>query len=432
MAFHDEINKRKRKFKACYDSGNLFLCVTLGEKLLYLHEKNDNIKSADYAVDLYNCATVNLELGYYRAAANQLRRALVIAEKAADAGELKLNCINNLAICYFKTGKSAAARKRFGELIKNVGKDDEGFRADAYYNFASSLFCAGEYDAAIEAFSGVIKCAALSDLRLSDCYNCLGYCHEMKGEADKAFECLKKALSLIKLALGEDNEDFLASAFYLAQFCARNKNFNEAVKYYKLSLKLIKRFGHEGSSHFTDIINRVADALAFTGDLKSSLYYRLKGLRLVKNQIGEDHIYYANNLKNAALIYKETGEFEKASELLLRSMNIKERILGAENSDYVRDAILLCGLYVQKKNYEKAMSVLESAMASVGGGEGPAREIRGEIGGLREAILASLRLEGREAPERRPETDRLIEKLRNIDKQAADQGNPRSGDADFV
>jgi len=365
MAYFEDVIKIRKKFMLHYKKGNYVNCISIGQKLIDLYKKHEDMGSIDYADDLYNLACIYHETGGFAQARPLYVESVKLVRKLLGKGISYTDRLNNLAVCIARMGESDMAAKYLKEaahILVAKGYENSPQHLETLYNLANVYYDQGLYDEAIRQHVNVLFTRKDEGDGYSDSLNCIGYAYERQGDLENAVNYIKRATAHIKKTHTVNSMAYLSNIYYLAQIYIRRQDYPSAIRCYEDAQRVIRKLFNEKHPYFADTLNRLAEALENDGQWERALRLRLRALKIVRIQIGEQHMYYANCLRNIGLIYKTEGEKEKAVPYFLQALAIKRQIIGAGNIDYIRDVMFLCGIYIERFEYESALNILNDTM----------------------------------------------------------------------
>ncbi len=194
----------------------------------------------------------------------------------------------------------------------------------------------------------ICQIALSKDPKLADAYNILGIIAQEKGENSKAIYHFNHALKIKK-------KKYNAIKFNLANAERSSKNYDEAIKLYKNSLKNFmadKNFVSAKNFRFHQpnmawIYNNIGLTLTLAGEYDNSLTEYRKSLKYTKNP--------GRTYNGMACTHYELGQMDSC----LKYLNLAIEVAPKYASPYKN----LGNIYFEQGKYEKALSFYEKAFA---------------------------------------------------------------------
>lgn len=368
MNYKDYINKLKVKFFNSFEDDDFLQAALTGERILKIYEENSDMKSANFANDVYNLACVYHEVGKVDMAINLYLQSSDIIEKIFGQSVRLADILNNIAICYNYLGEYNTAEKFFKRVInirKTILSKDHPDYVFALYNIGCNYYDKEDYDKAIYYHMESLKRKNKKDLDYVDNLNFLGYDFESKGDIEKAVKLCQNALDLISSIKGANSEEYMSNVYYIANLYEKNGDYESSLTCYNKAIVLLKQFIGENHPYYADALNKLADIYLKLNNNKKSLTIRMKALKILKNTVGNDHIYYANCLKSIADIHRKENEFMQAKPLYIEELQIKEKIMGLKSEEYLKDLIVLSSIYTAVGEFENASQTLKTVIENI-------------------------------------------------------------------
>lgn len=139
-------------------------------------------------------------------------------------------------------------------------------------------------------------------------------------------------------------------------------DFNQALFYFKESLKKYEALYGRDSYQNIDILNNLALLYKVMGNYQQALPLLIQCKAICEHHFGTDHMNFADALNNLAYLYQGTKEKQKALKLMLRATAIYKKNLGSNHIQYADALNNLAVLYQEIAAYKQAESVYQIAL----------------------------------------------------------------------
>lgn len=244
--------------------------------------------------DSYMVTIMNELIGFYRDLSRYKdallfsERVIELMEKAGFANTIPFaTTLLNVANAYRAAGKLEESLKNYKEVQRiykgNLPEND--FRTAALYNNMSLLYQeTGEYEKAYQCLENALKIIAQypnADMEMAVTYTNLGITLLKLDNIETAITYVGNALAIFERDLGNKDFHYSAALSAMGEAHFKIKNYNEAVEYYRASLKEIKA------------------------------------------NMGENMLY-ALTCSNLAIVYNEMGALEEAEKSREKARKIKK------------------------------------------------------------------------------------------------------------
>ncbi|MDR1705096.1 MAG: tetratricopeptide repeat protein [Clostridiales bacterium] len=391
MFYYDEVRTLRTKLTARHRAGEYGKCVYIGEKLIQLHKKNKNTESMNFADDLYNLAIVYEETGRLNRAIDLYADSMRVVETVSGKGLDYAKRLTNLGVLYGRNGEHKTAMDFYvmaEDIVKRILGREHPDAVDALYNYASSLFDAGQYKKALKKHTEALERRRQrpETLDLADSINACGYCHEAMENKEKADRCFTEALSVTERVAGAQTEEYISGLMYYGGYLSRTDRLDEAAKSFDKAALLLKKTYSENHIYYAGALGAAAEVYEKLGNMKKSLGLRLKTIAIMEKAIGGNHLYFANSLKAIALGYNELGNTGKAITVMNKALRIKGSLMGRGCAEYTRDALLMVMFYLERMEYKKMAEILGGVLKHI---DADASENPEFYAGIRDLCLLS-------------------------------------------
>ncbi|MEO9482733.1 MAG: CHAT domain-containing tetratricopeptide repeat protein [Ekhidna sp.] len=281
---------------------------------------------------LYNMATLQQELGYYKEAEQFL--TTIRASDATAYGKNSAEYFDSsraLIELYLQTEQVEKGLDISKEIQKEVAKNSVE-EAVSYKWIGDSYAIEGSFKKSEKNLLRGIKTFEENGLEATFEYaatlNSLGVLYMEKGKLPEAEEILQEALDVVNRMQG-DNEDAVAGV-----------ENNLALVYFNL------------------------------GDYERTIALQRKILEQDKNYFGEDSFTYGLDLLNLGLTLLYDEQYAESEQLHSRALEVFEESAGKESIDYGRVENNLTRLYTKKGNIDEAIAYGQKAIKTYEGSLG--------------------------------------------------------------
>lgn len=184
-----------------------------------------------------------------------------------------------------------------------------------------------------------------------------------QGRYVQAEPLLKRALEIVKKALGPDRPEVAVSLTNLAELYAKQGRYEKAETLYKQSLAIVeKAFGAEHPI-VAQSLTRLATLYLSWGRYADAEPRLNRSRAILEKALGRDHAEVAIVLNDLASLYSNQGRYADAERLYKDARAIIEKVLGPDHPEV---AVILNGLatlYVYQGRYADAEPLLNHTIA---------------------------------------------------------------------
>ena len=176
---------------------------------------------------------------------------------------------------------------------------------------------------------------------------------------DLALAKHKEALTLRRMALGNDNALVAESLDYVGYIYLKKKNGKDALKYFEEALEIKSLLDIENKQE------KIAQSQQNLGDVFYLLAQYDKAWECYENALEtheKEDPATANTYSGIANVYYAQGDYAKALEWYEKSLAICEKVLGKEHPDTARSYDNIAGVYYAQGDYAKALEWYEKAL----------------------------------------------------------------------
>jgi tetratricopeptide (TPR) repeat protein len=136
-------------------------------------------------------------------------------------------------------------------------------------------------------------------------------------------------------------------------------NYNEALKYYSIALRIRKKILCKEHHDIIVTYNNIGLVLENQSNYAKALEYYQKALTISENDL--ESIDAAYSYHGIANIYNDQGQYTKALEYYQKAITIRENKIGKEHPDTARSYNNIGIVYMNQKKYEKALKYYQKA-----------------------------------------------------------------------
>jgi CHAT domain-containing protein/lipopolysaccharide biosynthesis regulator YciM len=183
-----------------------------------------------------------------------------------------------------------------------------------------------------------------------------------KGRYDEAIPLAKRALEVVKKALGPNHYTLVYHLNVLAELYNLKGQYDNAEPLLKKALAISeKEFGSDNLS-VAQLLSKLAEVYYKKGNYVKAepIYQRI--LAIGEKFLGPEHPFVAQSLDNLAALYKAKGDYAAAEPLYQRALLINEKALGPVQPDVAQSLDNLALLYYAKGDYAKAESLNQKSL----------------------------------------------------------------------
>ena len=192
--------------------------------------------------------------------------------------------------------------------------------------------------------------------------NCLATIYDNIGKYSEVEPLLLKAIDIGKEILGEKDPYYIKSINDLAGLYVSQGEYSKAEKIYLEILNLTKKTLGENDTNYATILNNLANIYFEQKKYKEAEPLVLKTLEIRKIKLGEKDPEYATSLNNLAAIYSVQGKYSEAEPLFLSSLKIIKEVLGVKHPDYATSLYTLAQLYELQGKFADAETLYLEAI----------------------------------------------------------------------
>ena len=243
---------------------------------------------------------------------------------------------NELASFYrgvSRYGESEDFFRRSLGIFESIGMESTPEYATVLLNLAGLHRLAGDADKSVELFLCAMK--RLDDADAQDSYayvsilNNLALAYQAKGELSQALDCANKALSIMRMGIGNEHE-VASSLNNLAAMHLQLGDLDIADGEITEALQIFGRM-QEPDPHHAAALTAKAVINYRKGDRSGALAGFRRASDLTKRFFGEN-IEYATCKRNISEVCASLGDIPSAISELSDAIRIMERILGPEHA----------------------------------------------------------------------------------------------------
>jgi CHAT domain-containing protein/Tfp pilus assembly protein PilF len=228
-----------------------------------------------------------------------LEKAAGLAEKLVGPDHLTTGqCLNNLALLYWKLGRYGKAEPLFQRSLRII-EDREGKN---HPDVAALL-------------------------------NNLGMLYQAQGQYDQAEPLYQRSLKIMEAARPGDHPDVATSLNNLAHLYWDMGRYDQAESLYQRSLQIREAVRPRDQAAVAQSLNNLAVLYQSLGDYDKAESLLRRGLRLLQTSPAVKQTDVAAGLNNLGRLYWDMGRYDQAEPLFRRSLQIQEAALPADHPD---------------------------------------------------------------------------------------------------
>lgn len=179
---------------------------------------------------------------------------------------------------------------------------------------------------------------------------------------------LKQKLSFVPITVGKllseiptFNTTIGTFLLSLADFYKEQGNYSDALKYFKLGLKIYKRKLGIFHPSTAEIYSSIGDLFKDLGEYDEALNFSFNALLIRKVFRGKDHPRTAESYNSLGSIYHLKGNFRISEYCFMRALDI-DLLYGRDNPDVATDLNNLAGLYRDQGKTDQALKCLNRTL----------------------------------------------------------------------
>ncbi len=239
----------------------------------------------------------------------------------------------------------------------------------AYHYFikADSLLTQRKLDSADVYFKKAIPIyeKAKAWEQVATCYNRISECQRRNDMYEESFVSAKKALKICELHLSKSNKevafayDNIGDYYYL-----KNKDLNNALKYYQKALKVKQKIFPDNNLDIAISYLSIGNTFLLRENFRGydkALYFYEKALKIREKQLGKNHIKISGPSFCVGLAYDRKQEYNKALPYMKKALFVmsKADMLNKDPIEIARFNRGIGRLYQKDRQDYKAIPYLE-------------------------------------------------------------------------
>ncbi|MEQ8363011.1 MAG: CHAT domain-containing tetratricopeptide repeat protein [Cyclobacteriaceae bacterium] len=318
-----------------------------------------------YGAELNQIAKLQIKLGAYEKAEENLNKSLTILEsyrKEDDKKVYLINAIETQATLFGIKGMFDEAQDALDRSAKMISKSDiAGIDELSTAKELSSLFIQlGKYSITKKLLTDLIgeyeKLYGVNSIRLIDPLVNMGSLTLAEGNYTDAEKIALRVNGVAKNVYGEKSTKTAPTQKLLSDIYYTIGDYEKAELYIQRSLESQqKQFGRD-HVEVAKSISQLALIKFYKGDKPATVEKLLLEARdIMGNKLGKDNPQYADILKNVAILNISQHKYDIAFSSLTQAENIWRTKTGSKNNINAASIYSLTGdVYYQIKNYDKA------------------------------------------------------------------------------
>lgn len=345
--------------------------ATLTEAVNAARDKYDN-KHPDYAVALDQISQLQIKLGMYDEATDNIKRALVILEnyRKDDARIAQyIHAIETQARLYGIKGMFDEAQENLDDSRKLIRKADVpiGDELSTAAELSALFIQLGRYSDTDRLLTTLIteneKLFGASSIRLIEPLVNRGKIQLAKGDYTEAEKTAQRANQISVKTYTENSTKTASTQRLLSDIYYTLGDYEKAETNIKKALVSQEKQFTRKHVEVAKSLSQLALIKFYKGDNRKDVEnMMLEARNIVGDKLGKDNPLYADILKNLAVVYIS----EKKYDLAFNSLTIAEAIwrakTGTKNNINAASIYTLTGdVYYQQKNYKKADEFYQKA-----------------------------------------------------------------------
>ena len=236
---------------------------------------------------------------------------------------------------------------------------DEVKTIQLWYEYSNFLIRYSYFDKAYSICSHLIdllKKSSLSDSDLmADSLNVMGTLNGENGDNEKALDCFKKSLLIIKRL--QDTSRLSQLYCNIGATYSRIGEFDHAIEYLQLALD-----NDEGGKLKASCYTNLSGAFYEIGSYEKALENSYKALSIYKDLYGDNDSNIADSYYNIGNIYKVNKNYEKCLEFYMKALPIYIDSFGWIHRKTEQLIFYMAEVYSDTGNIENAISFYQRAL----------------------------------------------------------------------
>jgi tetratricopeptide (TPR) repeat protein len=320
-----------------YDYSNREVCEKYYQHILVLLENADKFRAETEATDelYFRAGRYQTLLGNYAAAEKfHLRAAEISASVSGTKSARYATDLNDLATVYQDQGRYDEAIEKYEEALriaeKTIGREHRDY-ASRLNNLGEVYRMQGRYDEAIEKYEEALRIDEKTIGREHPGYairlNNLAVVYRLQGRYDEAIEKYEEALRIDEKTIGREHPGYGIRLNNLASVYSDQGRYDEAIEKYEEAMRIIEKTIGREHPNYASGLNNLAFVYKELGRYDEAIEKYDEALRTVEKTIGREHPYYASSLNNLATVNEAQGKFPEALDLYKNALRIFEKTL---------------------------------------------------------------------------------------------------------
>ncbi|MEH1966522.1 tetratricopeptide repeat protein, partial [Nostoc sp.] len=178
--------------------------------------------------------------------------------------------------------------------------------------------------------------------------------YNVQGLYNQALPWYKLCLKVIKKRLGDEHPDVALSLNNLALLYDSQGRYSEAEPLYIQALALTRKLLGEEHPSVATSLNNLAELYRSQGRYSEAEPLHIQALALTRKLLGEEHPSVAVSLNNLALLYYSQGRYSEAEPLYIQALALRRKLLGEEHPSVAVSLNNLALLYYSQGRYSEA------------------------------------------------------------------------------
>ncbi|MEQ9466761.1 MAG: CHAT domain-containing tetratricopeptide repeat protein [Ekhidna sp.] len=339
-----------------YEMGDFQKALNFYSLELELRNKID--PNGDRKDLLYNMATLQQELGYYKKAEEFL--TTIRESDAKTYGKNSAEYFDSsraLIELYLQTEQVSEGMDVAEEIQKEVQKNsiEEGV---SHKWIGDAYAIQGSFKKAEKSLLRGLKTFEENGLEATFEYastlNSLGILYMDKGKLPEAEEIFQQAMSIVNRIQGEYEDVIAGLQNNLAIVYFNLGNYERATELQRAILKADKEyFGEDSYTYGLDLLN-LGLTLLYDGQYAESEKLHLEALEVFEASAGKESIDYGRVQNNLSLLYTKRGYIDQAIDYGQKAIKTYEASLGAEHPETAFPYFNLANAHLGYEEIEEA------------------------------------------------------------------------------
>lgn len=186
--------------------------------------------------------------------------------------------------------------------------------------------------------------------------------HQALGNGAKAVESARKAVALLRGALGSRDPETAKALSMLGAAERASRDFGEALKAHKRARAIWRGLWGDNHPDTANAVVGVGNTYFAMGDYKRALRWYRRALPVFRNALGEKHPDTVKLLSNLGHVYTRMGKYEEALSYFLGVLTIRSEVLEERDPDTINSLRNVGNIYAELREFAQALEYQQRVM----------------------------------------------------------------------